>query len=434
MPATIEIKEIVKTHKGYNADQLVLYSAVYEGGELFDKHKDQLLDKRAIEKDKPKVFEKRKEVSRYINRANGLFNLFRSSVFKAPPIISTDPETEYWDELNLDADGNGKPLATVAKEALQGMLLHNRAYFIADFRQEEGRGPRDARLRVLTADVVDNWQHDEFGKLLWVRLHTVTQEREDGNDFLTPDIDCHRYTYIDSESITIYEVKVQAGDTVDTSQKPAAMVLNEQHDFGQLPVFEVKPFVGQFVMEQLYPVAVGLYNRESALTFQLNRQAFGQPILKLETPDRIEQVMAGETEVLVLGLMESFEYATVPASPSDSMLKDIERLTKSIYEVVNSLALTAQTQNARQSAKAKELDRSPFEVLLQSFAWPVQTALRNWINAVQEFRDEQRIEISLSGVDDFTMTEEDVKESIGLDKELEEDDGGTREEPKENQQ
>ena len=171
LPEFIPVDEIIKTSPEYDLNKIGLYEAVFLGGELFRSKIDQLLDKREVELIKPKIYELRKASSRYLNKSNGLINLFKSSVFKKPPVITTEPESEYWTGLSRNADGNGTPLATLAREALLGMLVNNRSYLMADFREEisDSMEPDSnaAKMRVLTADMIDNWGRDEFGSLQW---------------------------------------------------------------------------------------------------------------------------------------------------------------------------------------------------------------------------------------------------------------------------
>jgi len=415
-PDTIPAIDICKTNPEYHPEKIALHNATYNGGTAFDSQMDKILFKRESEEKNEKIYRMRKRRSKYINRVSGLLNLFRASVFRVPPFVTAEPESEYWTELNYNADGNGTSLPTVARDALLSMVLHNRAYFLADFREREGQaavdGSLDARLQLLDASMVDDWSHDEFGALVWVRLHTVTQTRT--QDYLPPDKDVHRYIYISDSDIVTYELCVDIGSPPESSSKPAMKVDASQHAFGRLPVFEIRAGEGQWMMEKLYPIVVQLFNRESAHTWQLDRQAFAQLVLTLEGDERVDGIFSGETEAIILRPGESAGYTTPPESPSNSQLKDIERLTKSLYEVVNSLALTTQTQNARQSAKAKELDRNPLEVLLRSFAHPILTALRAWVEAVKEYRGESNTEVSIAGMDVFMATMDDVKESIGL--------------------
>ena len=59
----------------------------------------------------------------------------------------------------------------------------------------------------------------------------MTQTRADGNIYLQPDTDIHNFTYIDDESVAIYQVRVPTEALVETSENPAILLSNEEHSF-----------------------------------------------------------------------------------------------------------------------------------------------------------------------------------------------------------
>ena len=426
-PASVEVKDIKKTHCEYYPELIRRYTAAYEGGHGFKSVAEDLLIKRELEQKNPRLFEMRLQRSDYINRAGGLLDFLKAAVFKSEPMIVTEPENEYWFNLNADADGLGTSLPTLLRDALLSMTVNQRSYLLADFRESvndpKAAGSADARMRVLDAEIVDDWGRDELGALTWVRLHTVDKVRENESDITSqPDVEHHKWIYITATEVVTYEATSQKDQPLQDGDGPARIVSTVTHDFGELPVFEIKAGRGQWVMDRIFPVVKSLFNRESALTWQLDRQAFSQLVLNLLNASRIKDIMSGESSALLLEPGENAGYITPPNTSFEEQFKDVDRLTKSLYEVVQALALNAsatQTQNARQSAKAKEMDRDPLQTLLQSFAWPILSALNNWIEAVKAYRND-RIDIKVIGLDAFTVTMEDLKDG-----EKRDDDRGT---------
>jgi hypothetical protein len=79
-----------------------------------------------------------------------------------------------------------------------------------------------------------------------------------------------------------------------------------------------------------------------------------------------------------------------------------------------SLAAASQTQNARASGTAKELDQAPLKVLLKSYQSCLVDALENWVYKVQVIRGETELPVKVSGLSaqSITATMEDVKKVI----------------------
>jgi hypothetical protein len=427
LPATVPIDDIIKTHSEYHPDKIRQYTAAYEGGSAFENIVDEMLVKREIEYTNSDLYKQRKERADYINRAGGLLDFLKAAVFKAEPYIQPAEDDEYWLGLNLNADGNWKSTPATMRDGLLSMTVNKRAYFFADFKDEifDPKSPTtaNARLRVLGAEIVDDWGRDDSGALSWVRLHTVEMVRENENNVTEqPNVERHRWTYIDSDSMQTYEAYSDPDQPIEGSQKPAALIASPnggKHEFGCLPVFEIKAGTGQWVMDRIFPVVKSLFNRESALTYQLDKQAFSQLVLTLANSKRIGKIWSSISSAIILEAGENAGYITPPNTGFEEQFKDVDRLVKSLYEVVQALALNAsatQTQNARQSAAAKEMDRDPLQTLLASFAWPIVSALQQWIEAVKKYRGDT-FDVRVGGLDQFTAKMEDLEDGKGEERE-----------------
>ncbi|MCX7806597.1 MAG: hypothetical protein N3A38_15645, partial [Planctomycetota bacterium] len=310
----------------------------------------------------------------------------------------TRADNTYWESLVPDADGAGRSMAQLCRDALLAIMLYGRAAFYVRFPAEIGIPSRPetlaARLAVLPAPAIEDWELDERGDYAWVRLHTIETIRSAPEK--QPRMELHRWTYLWPDRQVVYSAskEVRAAWKRDTVLTPIVI----QHDFGRLPVFPVRAPASAYVMGRIADVLGALFARETSLSFALNSAAYPLLVLRLAASDP-KQIVASELAALRLQVGEEAQYLSPPSDAFAALFRDVERLRLALYEALHSLALSApaQTQNPRQSAAAKALDRDPLETLLDSFAWPVRDALARALTAIAEYRREDPGGIRLIG-------------------------------------
>ncbi|MCX7934157.1 MAG: hypothetical protein N3A66_02735, partial [Planctomycetota bacterium] len=285
LPTQIRVSDLTKTHREYNLDIIDDYQALYDGGHEFRRRIERFLPRRKIEESAERVnldgasmYEERKRCAGYVNRAGGLIDWIIAAILRNPPVICLAEDVEsvraggepknpnsYWWSLNHNADGLWTPLRTICARLLRSSMLHNRSYLAVSFPRDEARladvESLYARFFALGAREVDDWQRDDSGRLLWVRVHTVEMVRE--NVYSQPTAERHYWTYIDSDAMHVYTAERQLNQYGEArpwrNEDMAVLVSAKAHEFGRLPIFEIRTERGQWVMERIADVAIQLF-------------------------------------------------------------------------------------------------------------------------------------------------------------------------------
>lgn len=422
-PAEIAVEVLQKTSPGFDAETLKIYNALYKGGKCVHDNKimDGLLSKRDIEKTPQgsAQYDRRKKRSPYVNRAGGMIDFFVASCYPQDPKITTSSPSPYFESLNLDCDGLGTPFCTLARNLLRETLITRRSYVRVDFPSAEGQvSPADdealgAVLTLVPATVVDDWQTDLKGRLEWVRLHNLEQIRDPGNPIAGVSKDRHTWTFYDGDQIAIYEALADLGGSFGPKDK-ARMISRSTHDFGRLPIFDLRASTSSWVMDRTFDVIKALFEREAGVTWALDAQCYAIPVLTLPNIGNIPTIFGNELMALVLENGSTLTFSAPPANIFEPLFRDIERLSSDLYETVQSMAINAAAipQAGRLSGEAVDTMRKPLTTLLKSFAWPVKEALQRTLEALAKYRGED-LEITLEGFDNPSDVQmEDLKEAV----------------------
>lgn len=430
-PETIQYKDLCIVAADYNPDNVLdRYEALYAGGKLFRDNieKFHFLDRRqldgsddarprsnvmdpAAQFDTSKQFHgmtnrwtEKKKTSRYTNYVAGTMDYFTQAVFQDTPSISG--KGDYWTKLNDNADGNGSTLSTVNRVAMLDTLKFNRTFLslmvpnVAAKTKAEQRaaGGLDPCITVLGARDVNLWDYSGT-KLNWVRTYRKQAVRTKA--FGLPDKTRELWTYITDKELIEYEI------TYDTSSPPAPSAEIKRsaprlHGFARIPVIPIRICADLWVEERLEDPALALYNREANKTSLLNAAA--NQILTIATaepPDKVPDVAMG---ALWVGLQGAASMVGPTGAAFDAQFKDCDMLKSNFYECFQSLginALAVQDQNARQSARAKGMDKEPLYALLQTFGASMLTANKQAGELIAEFRGEPPPKAS--GLQDFDL-------------------------------
>lgn len=433
-PAEIKFGVLNTRGAEYHEERLLCHKLMYEGGSAFHDHIDKFLVKRQIEKSGTNYrinnktgkiegagagaghWEARSEKAWYIPRGAGLIDWLIAEVFKRDIKIvcnnGTEEQKKYWESLNDNVDGLGKSLSALARDVLKEVLLHQRGYFAVKFTDEYGQaasdGSLDARIRSLPAELVDDWEFDPFGRLTLVRTRHEQLVRE--NVWEQPTKRRYCWSFFTEAQIAEFELEAKI-DAAPKDEESVSKVEDFNHDFGEIPIFPIRAQREMWVMERMHDVLMALFNREVSITWALDQLAYSLLILKLDTT-QIDKIVAADMAALKLTPQEDAKFESPTPKLHEPLFRDSERLKEALYEVIQMLAQNAiatQTQNARQSADAKELDREPMQTLLASFAWPIKDALTNLVKALKSYRNEDSLDVQIQGIDEFDATLDDLK-------------------------
>jgi hypothetical protein len=431
MPDQIQVKALDSKASEYYADKMRLYDALYEGGEKFNESKKEFLPKRPIEKAQDTVggnghYESRLASAFYTNYAGGIIDWFSAKIVENNPRIVVgdgvkEDSRKYWESLNTDADGKGNPLVTVCRWAAREVIVNLRSYFLLDFPEP---GSKDGRIDLLDAVTVDDWDKDPDGNMLWLRRHTQECVRNESAPWEQPTKEAHYWTFFDDEKIVVYRAERDIGARQWPQGVLADKVMEEPHNLG-MPVFDIRSDKSLWIMDRIKEPVIKLFRREASLNWYLDSLCYQMPVFNLANVEKFDSIPVTPLGAVVLEIGESADFLTPNPGGFEPNFKAVEQCKKSFYESLQVLAKEAASipQAGRLSGEAIESMQKPMEVLVGSFAWPIEDALARLIERLKEHRNEPDADIKIEGFGRVKVDEAELKEMI-----MEGDDGrGTEE-------
>jgi hypothetical protein len=352
-------------------------------------------------------------------KKKSLLEIFISLVRKSS---SDQPEskTDYWNNLNKNADGKGMDLAAVMRAALNEGMIHKRAYLAIRFPKVEAEnlavfeaaGGHDAKISLLTARDVDDWEEDEDGRLVWIRTHRSGMKR--ATTFGAPSIEWHCWTYITKEAILEYEAEWKVNERPTAETFDVKQSGNRPHSLKRLPVVRVRINDGLWVMDRLADTVLALFNRQSAATWTLDQMAFA--LLVIATNENLTQLNAEDVIALKVAQGDSANFVAPPPAIFDAQQKDIERLNGELSNSLHLMALRAEKDKGGNPASgaAKAIDRGGMIALLSAFASPMRDALEECVEVIQLARKDG-VAIAVNGLDNFDTEGTDAKVATATD-------------------
>ena len=423
LPKSFKYEDLKRTHADYDFESWQVRQDLYDGGKGFKKRIDSYLDKRPIEqmagagknqtgfldKENPSGVEgfqaegmghfalqqwnMRKKVSRYIPYVSGLVDFLVKAAFHVPPtIVAEDDKSGYWESLNDNANGKDTDLGPFSRRISLDTNLHNAGFVTV--RAPDKNKPKELRLGYLRSSDVDNWERDG-DQYKWIRTYKKQLGRS--KDFGGQDKIIETWTYITPEEVGTYRIKYDKDDKPNNEEDIKGII--KEHDLKRLPAFPVRIIGDVIPMERLREPALNLFNSDAALVWSRNQTAYPMPVLKTEAaPDSL---ISSELAAMQLRPNESFGFEGASPAVLDALYRDRDKRLQDLFIVLNAMAITAaatQVQNPRQATGAKELDREPLALLIESLAHSVRETLIDVIKAIKKFRGD-KFEVSLQGLD-----------------------------------
>ena len=421
MPSQIPVDALDSTSTEYYADKMLRYDALYEGGDKFDKKKREFLPKRPIELSQERAgkgnahYDSRLASAFYTNYAGGIIDWFSAKIVENGPKVvvgdgvSGEPK-EYWESLNTDADGLGNPLITICRWAAREVIVNLRAYFSVNLPDDESL---DGRISLLDAVTVNDWDSDDRGSLNWIRRTTKECVRNSSEPWKEPKIEAHYWTFYDNEQIIVYRAEREIGAKQWPSGAMATKIEEKTHEFG-LPIFDIRSDQSLWIMNRIEQPIVKLFRREAALNWYLDSLSYQMMILNLETPGNYTAIPFTPMGALVLGLNEKAGFLAPDSGGFKANFDAVEQSKRSFYESLQILAKEASAipQAGRLSGDAVDAMRKPMEVLIGSFAWPIEDALNRLIKALKTHRREEDIDVKLEGFGRVDVDESEIEELL----------------------
>lgn len=329
-------------------------------------------------------------------------------------VASPSTESAYWHQLNRNADGKGRDLAALLRAGLLEVMLHKRAYLMPTFpesdaatvQQQREQGGLDAKICLLRAADVDDWQYDDDGNLVWIRVHRCELRRS--TSYGQPDTELHRWTYITAAAVYRYQIEWKTGDQPKDETLVPCIALRF-HDTGRLPVVPIRIPEGLWVMDRLSDTALSLFNRQSAATWTLDQMAFC--LLVVASRKQMSDIIARDITGLHLDPTETATFTAPPAAIFDAQQKDIDRLKEDLFLAIQAMVLVAaaKDEQGRQSGVAKQRDFGTLTTLLEAFAGPVRDAIEEVVEMIRQERGDEGLVLAVQGLDKFDVQSLELK-------------------------
>jgi hypothetical protein len=430
--STPTIGELQKVHPHYRRDLLDEYELWYEGGHRFRealeadagtflcrrRSDDEILDDKSdsIRRKKTTYRDLRKTRAQYTSELGRIINSLVASAHKNPlRIVADGSDADYYQSLNADIDGAGTDASTQAARIMREGLLNRRAYLGVSFagtalpgmdlEQALDAGILDAKLLTYNACNVIDWHRDGNGRLDMVRIYSSTELKKYGTWGTLLGI-THQWTVVDDVDVSVYTFFQPATNGIPTpidAAQPARLISMEAHGMDRCPVLEWTFGRDYWVADRLVEAQKKLFNSEADEAHIRSEAAHPQRWLAgmpIQNTDSDGKLLATAVHGIVMEPGGSFHIDGPSADQSEWHFKAIEVERAGMYSAMESLYLgqSQQSQNARQAAAAKAIDREDSTLFIAFAAASLAEMYETALKLVQSKRGDSTI-ISIQGMD-----------------------------------
>lgn len=363
-----------------------------------------------------------------------------------------DPEFDpYWTELLKSAAALNLPtrsLDQILRDLCVEALVCEYAWIQADLpkpdqiappqtlgEQEESGGLRAYLCQWSTEHVLD-WEYDEDGNLLWLKVCRSSRRA------LTPgairDETTHCWTIWDARGWARYEVKESPRQALPNDETDVPVAEEGEHTFGVVPwvMLDVAGRQGKpslhlgDMLESLCRAHFNLWNGEMFSLTQCNFQQLyeflGPEISGVDTlvsesqqdPNRANREARAPGAVHVRGDKDRAEFVAPDMAGSASAKQAVDDLRDAIYRVTQQMALSQDTSGAmlKRSADSKKQDAVAQEIVLGAIGKMLLSAAREIVAMLCRGRGDADPPPELDGYGSFDVDDVDdmIQQSLTL--------------------
>lgn len=404
------VKLLEQKHPLYNAGQLRRQRALYCGGDdwralvehWLPKHPEEMTD----------MYEARLARALYENHFGPIVGTLSAAVFSEAPQI--DGITGEWVASFLaSVDGKGTAVAPWFVERLTDALVQRKAFVWcnlpargdatpANRAEEEAAGLLDAYLVSIPAEQVIDWANDERGKLKWLVIRDVVEERANIDAERVRTI---RWTYIDAAVIRRWTWT----ERKDRREPLPEDIAEEQpliaHGLGELPVACLELTEALHAGGKLHDPAIAHLRARNDLSWALHRGA--HPLLVVKTQWQDGKPILGPGYYLAVPETGDVTYAEPSGASFELLAADTVQLREALYRVVQQMAIGADSNATRSgmSAESKNADWKAMEIVLSALSGCMRTFIAQCLRLVAKARGQEAAP-TVSGLDGWQ--EEDL--------------------------
>lgn len=434
-PDKIPVKDLRRCHANYDPKELLVNTALYEGGKAFEAVKSDLLRWREFEKSNlpggTALRKARLAAAEYEPVLAGIFDYFSSATLTEPLRISVGSDAT--DEQRATYDALNKGLQALAQTRLINANIHKRAYIAIQFPTQPAAVPdmgaqREAGLLqpsfcAVDAPDVQDWKHDGEGNLEWARIYRTSLVQP--SPFAPPTHLRHCWEFWTKTEIVEYQLdkEIVDGKPKEIEEKDEAVRIETRpHTLGAVPLVEV--VLPVYVIDRLKSIAISLYNRSASMEYSLDSSAYQQGWVKTNSKDFKSMIVAESTFVrLDAGNQEEMGFTGPDTQHLVQLAADCERLDRNMYKAIQAGALRVTTSDgntSRMSGISRMHEHGSIAVLLAAYGVALLEAFDKAVNLVKKARQEPvTLKVEVTGCDRFDLldTEKDlaaVKDLFGF--------------------
>src|SRR5271157_383610 len=416
----MKVKELNIKHPEYDAELVLKYDLLYEGGDVFLKQVPLFLPKRNSEAQK--LYTERLARAFYISYTGPIIDYFVSNLFTFNSNINhkgDGGQSKFYDEFFDNCDLKGTGFDDFFEQVFTNSLIHQKSYILVDFPsissdipppinalEEEAMGLTRAYLVHFEKKDLIDWQYDDLGNFDWVKFYCLERYKP---SFNAPELKRHRWYIYDKNNYTIFQYDEDPDRALDPEIQDAKLIGQGKHSSpGTVPIHCLEVPKGLWIMNKLASVQIELFNLDNAMAWQEYQAHYAMPVIKLKDGKSFKQRM-GEAYFIQLDVEESFEWSEPEGKMMEVGLRRREMLKDEIFRVVHQLSLSIEQTKSqtRKSGNSKQEDRYSTEVVLRAFGDIIRETMQSVLGYITEARHEI-YEWDVSGFSTFdtdSMTE-----------------------------
>ena len=410
---TREIKLLNVCNPGFSRANVCVAQALYEGGCKFDALKDALLYRHQAD-DSAIYRGSRLQAAEYFNYLGGILDFFTDTAFQSPPALvftGDEAKLKYYNTLN-------EGLCDLLQGRMVDMMVHGYGLLTTSYpnnpipeattlAQLVEAGALDAQLCYLSPEVVEDWQLDNMGNLLWLKAHFVEDARS--VEYGKADLEQHTWIYLTQTEKATYQATRKKPDHPtddwDGKDDPKEATRTGYVTFdGGFPAHEVSLPDRGCLMERTKRAAIRLFNSEAGYDFACDMQCYAQPTYCGPLEKNELSVKANELSVWMGGVGGQFGYLIPQGVAFDTLRQRCERQRGSLTSIIRAEIMNqADKDQHAASGAAKTQDRAPAEACARLCAGKLAAGLKAAVESIIAKRgDEGAVEFTLVGMDDFS--------------------------------
>lgn len=411
----MKVALLEQRHPDHDGQALAVARALYAGGRRWHALRETWLPKHPEEA--LETHRERLARALYHNHVGPITDMLGAAVFTEPPAVD-GLKGEWLADWLGNVDREGTALGAWCRERLVDALVERKVFAWINLpardpaaptpvsrADETNAGLLSAFLVAFTAEQVIDWEVDGDGRLAWLMIRDVVEQRASVDVQRTQ---VHRWTCIDRTSIRRWTWSSTTNQSAPTAEAEADEQPVVKHGLGELPVACLELPEGLYALGKLTDPAIAHIRARNDLSWALHRGA--HPLLYIKAKwGETKRPVLGPGYYLSLDPDDGIGYAETSGASHKLLAEDTVQLREELYRVVHQMAVGADSDasRARSSGESKQADWKAMEIVLSALAEKVRGFMVDVLRLVARARGDQTARPSITGLDGWQ--EEDLE-------------------------